>query len=46
MRDLTQGPITGNLLQMAMPIAVGMLRSSHAHGRLRADRQLHALTGR
>jgi len=25
MRDLTQGPIPGNLLQMAVPIAVGML---------------------
>jgi putative MATE family efflux protein len=25
MRDLTQGPITGNLVQMAVPIAVGML---------------------
>jgi putative MATE family efflux protein len=25
MRDLTQGPITGNLVQMAAPIAVGML---------------------
>ncbi len=25
MRDLTQGPIPGNLLQMAAPIAVGML---------------------
>jgi putative MATE family efflux protein len=25
MRDLTQGPIAGNLVQMAVPIAVGML---------------------
>lgn len=25
MRDLTQGPIPGNLLHMAVPIAVGML---------------------
>jgi len=25
MRDLTQGPVTGNLIQMAVPIAVGML---------------------
>ena len=25
MRDLTQGPIPGNLVQMALPIAVGML---------------------
>jgi Na+-driven multidrug efflux pump len=25
MRDLTQGPIPGNLVQMAVPIAAGML---------------------